>query len=62
MNKTCPRCYEGVLRSWSELTDEEKEVAKRLPQSADNEASEREAGHRWCIRCWYEAVSGDTQI
>jgi hypothetical protein len=29
---------------------------RRLPASADYTASEREATHRWCPRCWYEDV------
>ncbi|HWN08161.1 MAG TPA: hypothetical protein VNO50_02615 [Pyrinomonadaceae bacterium] len=62
MNKTCPRCYEGVLRGWTELTDEEREIVKRLPQSAGYESSERESSHRWCNRCWYEAVAGETHV
>ncbi|HEY3037902.1 MAG TPA: hypothetical protein VGJ66_04150 [Pyrinomonadaceae bacterium] len=56
----CPRCHEQALRSWNELSDEEREVVKRLPASADYQAADRQATHRWCTRCWYEAVSGET--
>jgi hypothetical protein len=35
-------------------------VVKRLPASADYQAADRQATHRWCTRCWYEAVSGET--
>jgi len=51
-----------VLRGWTELTDEEREIVKRLPQSAGYESSERESSHRWCNRCWYEAVAGETHV
>jgi len=54
----CPRCGEGRLRSWNELTEDEREVARRLPASADYSLALRSATHRWCNRCWYEEVSG----
>jgi hypothetical protein len=49
----CPRCA-GHLREWSELGDEEREVVKRLPASAEFSLEERKAIRRWCTRCWYE--------
>jgi hypothetical protein len=52
----CPRC-QGVLKTWRELSDEEQEVVKRLPEAVDYESDERRATHRWCTRCWYEVVS-----
>ena len=54
----CPRCGVGRLRGWRELTEEEREVAKRLPASADYTANEREATHRWCTQCWFEDGGG----
>jgi hypothetical protein len=50
----CPRCAVGSLRIWNELSDEEREIVKRLPASADYSFDERTARHRWCTRCWYE--------
>ena len=38
MNDRCTRCDEGVMRSWDELSDAEREVVKRLPASADYSA------------------------
>jgi hypothetical protein len=55
----CPRCGEGRLRSWRELGDEEREVVRRLPASADFTQDERTATHQWCTRCWYETKSTD---
>lgn len=52
----CPRCGEGRLRRFDELSEEEREVARRLPASADYAASERHATHGWCTKCWYEAT------
>ena len=52
--RQCRRCATGHLRGWGELNDEEREVVKRLPASADYSIEERAARHRWCTRCWYE--------
>jgi hypothetical protein len=49
------------MKSWSELTDEQREVVKRLPLSASYSLEERQASHRWCTRCWYEATDKPTQ-
>lgn len=54
----CPRCGAGRLRGWNELNDEERELVRRLPASADYSLEERQATHRWCTRCWYESASG----
>ncbi len=57
-NDRCPRCGEERLREWDELSEEEQEVVRRLPASADYAFGEREATHRWCVNCWYEATEG----
>jgi len=54
----CPRCGEGRLQAWIELSEEKRELVKRLPASADYSLDQRQARHRWCTRCWYEEVSG----
>jgi len=55
-NTTCPRCEKRGLKTWDQLDDEQREVVKRLPATANFELSERQATHRWCTRCWYEAT------
>lgn len=52
----CTRCGEGRLRSWQELSEEEREVTRRLPSNADYSLEERRTRHRWCTRCWHEAI------
>jgi hypothetical protein len=47
------------MKAWEELNDEEREVVKRLPASADYPLEERKTSHRWCTRCWYEDLSAD---
>ena len=55
----CPRCDNAGLKEWAELNDEEREVVKRLPHSADYSLAERQAHHRWCTRCWWEDSAVD---
>jgi hypothetical protein len=54
----CPQCQAGRLRAWGELTDEEREVARRLPAPARSTPEER-AARRFCVRCWNEET-GET--
>jgi hypothetical protein len=44
------------MKSWQKLDEDEREVVKRLPASADYTLAERQARHRWCTRCWFEAT------
>ncbi len=55
----CPRCGEGPLKAWYELSEEEREAAARQPASADFTLQERAARHRFCTRCWHEET-GDS--
>ena len=57
--RSCPRCHEGVMRSWAELTDEEREVVRRLPGAVDFSATERQPTHQWCTRCWHEETGSE---
>jgi ribosomal protein S27AE len=55
----CPHCGKGILLNWHELDDEQLEVVKRLPGSADYASGVRKARHRWCPRCWFESIESD---
>ena len=57
----CPRCGGGPLKAWYELSDEEREVALRMPDSADFTAAERAARHLFCTRCWHEERAGSAR-
>ena len=59
-DKRCTRCGEGTIKSWSELTDEEREVVKRLPTAAGRHAGDGQLMPQWCTRCWYESVGDET--
>ena len=49
------------MRTWDELSDEERDVVNRLPASAEYASDERVATHLWCTRCWYEETGGTEQ-
>jgi len=55
----CPRCEKRGLKTWAELTDEQRSVVKRLPHSAAYSEEERKTSHRWCTRCWYEEINAE---
>jgi hypothetical protein len=55
----CPRCGDGRMRVWYELTEDEREVVTRLPASADATLEERAARRRWCTRCWHEETGAE---
>ncbi len=55
----CPRCGEGQLRDWNELSDEERMIVQRMPESVDYTPGEREAMHRWCMNCGYEETESE---
>ncbi|HKP73473.1 MAG TPA: hypothetical protein VJT82_11080 [Pyrinomonadaceae bacterium] len=57
----CPRCHAARLRAWGELDEEERELVRRLPASADHTIAERAARHLWCVRCWHEETGGATR-
>ena len=54
----CPRCAAARLHAWGELVDDEREVVRRLPASADFSIEERIVRHLWCVRCWHEETGG----
>lgn len=58
----CPRCGIGKLIRWDELSDEEKMIVQRLPDSYDVTHPARIKRHRWCTKCWYEDDSRQTHL
>lgn len=53
----CPRCGHRPLRGWQDLSDEEREVARRISTHLEPTDPGTTALHRWCTRCWYETRS-----
>ena len=59
--KICPRCGSSKMKSWEELTDEERFLAARLPLSADYTLDARKK-HRFCTRCWFEEIESKSGL
>ncbi len=50
----CPRC--GIpLKSWAELTEQDRERFLGLPGRNRQSREHRESNHLFCTRCTYEA-------
>ncbi len=58
--KMCPKCHHPKMKTWAELTDEQKFLAERLPSSAEFSRKQRKK-HRFCERCWFEDVQLKTE-
>jgi len=58
--KMCPKCHAPEMKSWQELTGEQKFLVERLPQSAEFSPEERKK-HRFCERCWFEETERENQ-
>ena len=56
----CPRCGHR-LKTWSELSEDERMLAERLSASAEFPIETRKK-HRFCTRCWYEAEDTERAI
>jgi hypothetical protein len=59
--KTCPKCHLPKLKSWQELTDEQKFLVERLPLNTKFTRAERKK-HRFCERCWFEEVDKQLNV
>ena len=57
----CPKCGSLGLKTWAELDEDEKIVARLLPASATIPKAEREK-HRFCPRCWFETKERGSEL
>lgn len=51
MNDKCPKCDDKKLKTWRELSEDEKMTVKVHPSEYPLEERKR---HRFCFRCWFE--------
>lgn len=51
--KICPNCGASKMKTWEELTDEQKFLVERLPANTDYTPEQRKK-HRFCERCFFE--------
>jgi hypothetical protein len=59
VESSCRRCAAPQRpRAWGELNEEDREVVRRLPASAELSIEERAARRLWCVRCWHEEAGG----
>ncbi len=58
--KMCPECHHAKMKTWEELSDEQKFLAERLPLSAEFSSKQRKK-HRFCERCWFEDFRLETE-
>ncbi len=58
--KICPKCHFQKMKSWEELSDEQKFLVKRLPLNTEFSLKQRKK-HRFCERCWFEEVDSQAK-
>ena len=58
--KICAQCGALKMKSWRELSDEQKFLVERLPLNTDFSPEQRKK-HRFCERCWFEDVQVKTE-
>lgn len=56
----CPRCGSPKMKSWDELTEDQKFLIEKTPLSADFTLEERKK-HRFCERCLFETPEKENQ-
>jgi hypothetical protein len=53
--KICPACQFPEMKTWPELTEEERMLAGKLPLAATFSLEQRRKNY-FCPRCWHEQV------
>ncbi|HXG86393.1 MAG TPA: hypothetical protein VNI84_20410 [Pyrinomonadaceae bacterium] len=56
----CPKCHRPKMKSWRELTGEQKFLVERLPFSSEFTKEQRKK-HHFCERCWFEAAEPEAK-
>jgi Zn ribbon nucleic-acid-binding protein len=57
MNDKCPRCDYKKLKSWSELSEDEKMLIRAKSKGSFEEIKTR----RFCVRCGFEEIWQETK-
>lgn len=58
--KSCPQCGSSKMKSWDDLSDEQKFLVERLALSGDFSIAERKK-RRFCTRCFFEEIQPDLE-
>ncbi len=56
----CPKCHYPKMKSWRDLTGEQKFLAERLPLNSEFTKEQRKK-HRFCERCCFEKIELQTE-
>lgn len=56
--RICPRCQAGRLKTWKELTGDEKFVFERLSPGTEITPAERRS-NLFCPRCRFETIPAE---
>lgn len=59
MNNKCPKCDYKKLKTWDELSEDEK-MAVRVRLS--DFSLEQRKKHRFCVRCWFEEIENNRLV
>lgn len=60
LQKFCPKCGSPKIKSWNEMTADERFIIEKLPLSSEFSLEERKH-HRFCGRCFYEELTGEPE-
>lgn len=59
MSDKCPKCDYKKLKTWDELSEDEKIIIK---VKHSNYPLEQRKKHRFCVRCGFEETSTDFRV
>jgi len=59
--KECSQCGLRKMKTWHELSFEEKMIAEKMPLNTEFSAKERQK-HRFCTNCWHEEIENKTLV
>ncbi len=59
MSDKCPKCDYQRLKTWNELSDDERMVVKVKPSEFTLQERKK---HRFCVRCWFEEFENEMKV
>ena len=59
--KSCPHCGFREMKTWRELSADEKHLIEALPRNTEFTKEERKK-HRFCLRCLFETGESETRV
>lgn len=57
--RACPKCRRTLLKTWTQLSADEKFIAERQPASAEFSKEQRQR-RLFCPNCWFETDDLET--